>query len=945
MDLTDRLAAERRGRLAAERLLELKSRELFEANRKLSQHALSLSGQIIEQRGETERLKEHTAQVQADLQRAEHHVEVVERRLWDSVETITDGFAVFDAEDRLIAANTAWLSIYGYSEHIGPGTLYLEVLRIAIDEGYVDLQGSAPGAWIGSMLERWDALTPTEPLEMLLTSGQWYRLVDRRSRDGDMVCLAQNITGLKERERELKEASHRAEAANRAKSAFLANMSHELRTPMNGVVAMAEMLLETEMEDEQRLYVSTIKSSGEALLEIINHVLDFSKMEAERLVLRPEAFDLERLLHEVVTLLGPTARDKNLGLHVDYDLFSPTWLVGDAMRIRQIMINLVGNAVKFTESGHVLIRVIGYEATEGGWSLHITVEDTGIGIPADMQEHIFGSFAQVESEKNRKFEGTGLGLAITRELVVLMNGDIWVESEPGEGACFGFRITLAAAEPVETLLPRVDTTIGQALVVAPEGHEAIILCRQLAQLGLDVAHATSGSEALKMVQSDVRPQITVIDDSLTDTTGCALAAALQEAHCRSARLLVCNANQDAARAMAQSPDSAPPKGIHAVLTRPMLRRDLFEAMARLPDVTASSAPDAPSSDAPPAETTAPGTGVADAQSPDAPLPDTSAPDMPAAAATVPETPVLEPAAEVASAQEPAAVDPPAVEHLAPVAGLGAASMAEAVTGVDPSGKPGTGTPADVMASHPPHASPPPLAEESTPPAPRPEAVTPAPPLADADAPGAPPPAESVPAEIAEQSQAQLSPPDGRGGPDHASITRIPTASTPPEPSAVPVPPGTPAAAPAPSGDASPRPMRVLAAEDNKTNRFVLDKLLAPLQIDLHFAVDGQDAVEKHAELHPDLILMDISMPRLDGKDAARAIRAHEAETGDTGSRRVPIVAMTAHALQGDKEEILASGIDLYMTKPLKRAQVTAHILEHCPAHCLNPQGDAALSAV
>ncbi len=884
MDLTDRLATERRGRLAAERLLELKSRELFEANRKLSLHAKSLSGQIIEQRGETKRLKEHTAQVTADLQRAEEHVEVIERRLWDSVETITDGFAVFDSQDRLVAANTAWLSIFNYSPEIGPGTLYLELLRIAVEGQHVDLQGSDAGVWIGAMLERWDAAAPIPAHEVRLTSGAWYRFVDRRARDGDMVCIAQNITAMKKREEELEEARHRAEAANRAKSAFLANMSHELRTPMNGVVAMAEMLLETEMDDEPRLYVSTIKSSGEALLDIINHVLDFSKMEAERMVLRPEPFDLERLLHEVVTLLGPTARDKQLGLHIDYDLFSPTQLVGDAMRIRQILINLVGNAVKFTKEGHVLIGVLCHEDGPDNWAVTITVEDTGIGIPEEMQDHIFGSFAQVESEKNRAFEGTGLGLAITRELVQLMGGEIWVESEPEEGACFGFRITLPSAESATRLLPRVDTTIGRAMVVAPEGYESSILVRQLGQLGLEVAFASSGSDALALARAQPPVQITVIDDLLSDTTAPELASALESASCLSARLLVCGSGQAAALMEGDDKDGGTqlPAGIHGILTRPMLRSDLFEAIASISDMVTTPGqegrPDAPEAIGPSAGENAPETTRNEAPSRETeqltgapPIPDTGLYELPPEAA---QPDAIEPAPQPPSSgvdATPLPEDPPSptVEAHGDLKKTSQITAGEELYPAEPPATPSIHT------------------------------------------------AENVEALPLGRSDDESMPPK------------------PPEPH-----PSDVGLAPVPEPETA-RRMRILAAEDNKTNRFVLEKLLGRLDIDLKFAVDGQEAVEMYGNFEPDLVLMDISMPRLDGKDAARAIRAHETDAAAGEGTHVPIVAMTAHALDGDKEEILASGIDRYMTKPLKRTQVTAHIMEYCPAECRPPMVEEA----
>jgi signal transduction histidine kinase len=819
MNLSDRLAEERRGRLAAERLLELKSKELFEANRKLSQHALSLSDQIVEQRGQAERMAVETQQVKAELERAEQHVEIVERRLWDSVETITDGFAVFDAQDRLIAANTAWLAIFDFSPRIGPGTRYLEVLEAACDEDHLDLGGEPAGAWISRMLSRWDA-QKVEPETVRTRGGQWFRMLDRRSRDGDMVCLAQNVTTLKEREAQLDEARHRAEAASRAKSSFLANMSHELRTPMNGVVSMAEMMLDGEEDGEKRLYLSTIKSSGEALLQIINQILDFSKMEAQRIELHPEPFDLERLLNEVLTLLSPSARDKGLAMHVDYDLFLPTRLIGDPARIRQILINIVGNAVKFTPEGHVLIRVVGIDLGAEGWQLHITVEDTGIGIPRNMCDHIFGSFAQVESEKNRSFEGTGLGLAITRQLVELMDGEIWVDSEEGRGSCFGFRLVLPDAEPERRAPPLVTTGLGRALVVGREGLDAETLSRQLAQLGLDVDRAVTGSEALALLGRSAPPQMVLIDDSLPDTTGPDLAQALSEAGGRSARLVICDTPHDAARLGGMAGQERwRPEAIDAVLVRPVLRSQLFGALVNLP------------------HRQAPATGAETRAHPASP----------------PESRAGSPASSPATdgGQTPAA---------------GRAAGTRAVE---------------------------PVARET------------------GDIPG------------------------GRAGGAGDQAAEAPARAAAPVAAAT-------GAATTPATGAPLRAMRVLAAEDNKTNRFVLAKMLRKLDIELHFAEDGAQAVEMFERLAPDLVFMDISMPRMDGRAAARRIREIERERGDRAA--VTIVAMTAHALAGDREEILAAGIDHYLTKPLKRAQMEAHILQALPDACRPPQPEAAAAA-
>lgn len=490
-DLGDKLVAERRARLAAERLLELKSRELFAANRKLSEHALALSQEIIEQRREAEdansvaeELRGENNRVRSDLQKATYSLNVAENRLWLALETIRDGFAIYDAESKLVIANSAYMAVFDGLEEIGPGAHYRDILRIGLEEGVFNPGEESTGDWIESMLARWRQ-DKIEPRVIRVWNGNYIRLVDRRGDDGGIVSLALDITEATRREAQLGEARRKAEAANRAKSAFLANMSHELRTPMNGVVGMAELLGESALDEEQRLYADTIRSSGEALLTIINDVLDYSKLEAEKLTLHNEPFDFERLIHEVALVLSPTASKKGVSLGVDYDLFLPAQLQGDRGRLRQILTNLAGNAVKFTEQGHVLIRVAGAGETDGCHTIHVTVEDTGIGIPEEMCEHIFGEFNQVEDDRNRKFEGTGLGLAISQQLVKLMGGDIWVTSQAGEGSCFTFTLQLAAVQSDAPDAPQPSDTKRKILLVDDDTLDRRILEGQLKALGHD----------------------------------------------------------------------------------------------------------------------------------------------------------------------------------------------------------------------------------------------------------------------------------------------------------------------------------------------------------------------------------------------------------------------------------------------------------------------------
>ncbi|MDP4992679.1 MAG: ATP-binding protein [Marivita lacus] len=483
MSLANKLAEERRARLGAERLLELKQAELFAANRKLGNHAQQLSNEIVETRAEVAMVRGENQRVKTELGVANEKIQIAERRLWHSIETIQDGFAFFDSDNRMIVANRAYLAVFEDLEEVQPGITYPRILQLLTEEGIVNIGNERPPDWRARMQNRWQQDDP-EPMEIQLWNGEHIRIFDRRSPSGDVVSLALNITASVHYEEQLHEARERAEAANRAKSAFLANMSHEIRTPMNGVVGMADLLTETNLDSEQRLFVETIKHSGEALLVIINDVLDYSKIDADKLILHPEPFDLEQTLHEVLLLLQPSARAKGLNLRIDYDILQPTRFVADPGRIRQIVTNLMGNAVKFTLEGQVLLRVVGEAAENHRTKLSITIEDTGIGIAPDKVDHVFGEFNQVEDDRNRQFEGTGLGLSITRRLVDLMGGTIWVTSEKGVGSCFGFSVTLPVDRQSGDAPLTLDPQIQRILVIEDaDKTEMTPLISQISALG------------------------------------------------------------------------------------------------------------------------------------------------------------------------------------------------------------------------------------------------------------------------------------------------------------------------------------------------------------------------------------------------------------------------------------------------------------------------------
>ncbi|MBU2963608.1 response regulator [Citreicella sp. C3M06] len=867
MNLTARLAEERRARLAAERLLELKQAELFAANRKLDKHARALSSQIHETRAEITQTRAQITEVRTENQLvksqlglANEKIELVEGQLWKALQTMRDGFAMFNADRVMELANPAYLAPFENLDSVGAGASYGHVLGMMIEEGIVDLQGEAPRAWWDRMMGRWshDPIPPVtlrlwdgrflkiqdrhmadggvvslcvditdlmrmwsaveelpdgfaiydaedrllmcnEPYrdiyrssapaielgnsfeeilryglehgqyrdaigreedwleerlyahrtaitetEQQLDDDRWLRIYERPLRDGGRVGLCFDISAIKQTQQELQEAKLRAEMASRAKSAFLANMSHEIRTPMNGVVGMAGLLRTSDLSDEQKLYVDTIRSSGEALLVIINDILDYSKIEADKLQLKPELFDLERTVHDILLLLQPAARQKGLELLLDYDMLLPTHVVADPGRIRQILTNLVGNAVKFTADGHVLVRLNGETGQDGSAAIHITVEDTGIGIASDKLEHVFGEFNQADDERNRQFEGTGLGLAITRKLVLMMGGEVWVESELGKGSCFGLRMPLSIDAAPGDPAPVLPTALRNVLLVDDHKMTRAILGAQLERLGLRVTSCKTGEDALDRMSEP--PDLVIAEQDLAEIPGAELAQQLGRLVPGLPVILLTSDAQALS-------EEARPAGVHAVLPKPVQRQLLIAALCALYPAQPEDAPE--------------------------PLP---APDP-----------------------EESSAGLPTFRHRDMNAGF-------------------------------------------------------------------------------------------------SSVRNAP--EPPPEPVAA-------------------KPLDILLAEDNPTNQLVFRKMIQKLDIPLklRLAGNGIEAVQAYRDQRPDIIFMDISMPRMDGKEATREIRKIEGN-----GPRVPIVAVTAHAMAGDKDGILDAGLDDYLTKPLRRTEL-AHLVD------------------
>lgn len=527
-----RLARERRGRLQAERLLAQRSEELYSAHRKLAEHAHALSHTVIEQRAAHADLVGRSTQAQAALALATEKAVVAERRLWDALSAVEGGFAMFDRDLRLVIANPAWMRAFDGVADVAPGASYEAILRVSVEEGLVDLGDRPPEDWIARMIARWQMPT-IPPVDIRLFNGIHIRLIDKRTPEGDLVSLAVDITDTIRRERDLERARDAAEAAARAKSAFLANMSHEIRTPMNGVVSMAELLRDTALTEEQALYADTIRNSGEALLVIINDILDYSKIDAGKLVLHSEGFDLRQTILEIFQLMRPGLEGKALELRLDYDGGLPDGLIGDRGRIRQILTNLIGNSVKFTDSGHVTVRVRAAKAPhpQSKVSIRVTVEDTGIGIAPEMQAHIFGEFNQVETDATRRFDGTGLGLAITQRLVALMGGEIWLTSEPGKGSVFGFAIPLEidpaqVPEPPRPEAPPPKPARLRVLAAEDNKTNQLVFRSMLKGIDLDLELVENGFLCVEAYKRRV-PDLIFTDISMPEMDGTEAAQAIR----------------------------------------------------------------------------------------------------------------------------------------------------------------------------------------------------------------------------------------------------------------------------------------------------------------------------------------------------------------------------------------------------------------------------------
>ncbi len=431
--------------------------------------------------------------------------------LKSSIETIGEAFVIYDQEDRLAYCNERYREYYRASaDLLVPGRRFEDIIRTGAERGqYAQAKGRVD-AWVAERIAA--HRSGRSDLIQRLDDGRWLRIRERKTPEGFIVGFRIDIT-------ELYEAKEAAEAANRAKSDFLAVMSHEIRTPMNAVLGMAQLLLLPKLTEEERQdFARTILNSGQTLLTLLNDVLDLSKIEAGKLDISSAPFDPAQILHEAATLFAGSAQEKGIDLQLAWLGRPGARYLADPIRIRQMLTNLVSNAVKFTAGGFVRIEASEVADAQGQLLMEFSVSDSGIGIAADKQALLFQPFSQADSSTTREYGGTGLGLSIVRRLAELMGGEAGVDSAPGRGSRFWFRIRVEALErhadsrqSARQAPGDVVAMSGRVLIVDDNPINCKVTQAMLSRLGLDIDLAANGSEAVAMATTMPRPDLVLMD--------------------------------------------------------------------------------------------------------------------------------------------------------------------------------------------------------------------------------------------------------------------------------------------------------------------------------------------------------------------------------------------------------------------------------------------------
>ncbi|MDQ3125272.1 MAG: ATP-binding protein, partial [Pseudomonadota bacterium] len=423
-------------------------------------------------------------------------------QLREAIEGMPDGLAFYDADDRLMLWNTRYIEVNSeLAGSLTKGATFRQILQHGIDQKlYVEAVGREED-WILERIAARHQLSNT--LEQRIADNRWLRVQDRRTIAGGIVTIVTDITDLKRDAQSLAEARDAAENANRAKSQFLANMSHEIRTPLNGVMGVAQALAQTGLTAEQRDMLNLIHSSGHTLQVLLSDILDLARVESGRLEVADEPLDLGLALREAAQLYEASARAKGLQFFVEIAPEATGWIRGDLVRIKQILTNLVSNAVKFTSEGFVTLSAAPGPQRGGAPSLRISVEDTGIGFDSETRDRLFSRFEQADGAITRKFGGSGLGLAISRQLAELMGGELDCESEPGGGSAFILTIPFHPAE-APVLAPDIgaeqadgESTVIRVLLADDHPVNRKVVEMILRQANVELTSVENGAQAVQ----------------------------------------------------------------------------------------------------------------------------------------------------------------------------------------------------------------------------------------------------------------------------------------------------------------------------------------------------------------------------------------------------------------------------------------------------------------
>ena len=530
---------------------------------------LGMFADITEQRGARE-----------DLVRTRQH-------LRDAIEAIDGGLVMYDADERFVFCNQHYRNIYNEADAaMRPGERYEDVLRFYLANRPDVLEGTTVEAWIDERLSQHRKCESRWEQEI---GDRVIRVSDQRSRDGGIVSLRTDVTEEKRREQELERAREVAEAASEAKTNFLANMSHEIRTPMSGILGFTDLLLQADPRPEQVDSIRTIQRNAEHLLALINDILDLAKIEAGKMVCERTPLEPRTLVGDVISLMMVRASGKGLTLEAEFEGAIPATIESDPTRLRQVLVNLVGNAVKFTETGGVKLVVSCPRDEAGVPQLHFEVRDTGIGISKEVIHRLFEAFEQADVSTTRQFGGTGLGLAISRRLARLMGGDIHASSALGHGSSFTLRVP--APEVTEWITPTevptakpaakkssdaLPSLAGKRILLVEDGPDNQRLFRHyLTSAGAEVELAGDGAEGIAFIaamdEGEPPLDLIIMDMQMPRIDGYTAATLLRDLGVETPVIAL------TAHAMAGDRERCIAAGCSDYLSKPVRRRSLIEA--------------------------------------------------------------------------------------------------------------------------------------------------------------------------------------------------------------------------------------------------------------------------------------------------------------------------------------------------------------------------------